>query len=40
MRLFLAELARDYGSVAGYVASTGADASALTAALRARYLED
>lgn len=39
MRLFLAELDRDYGSVAGYVAATGADAAALTAALRARYLD-
>jgi protein-tyrosine phosphatase len=38
MRTFLAELAREYGSVAGYVASTGADADVLTAALRERYL--
>jgi hypothetical protein len=39
MRTFLAELARDYGSIAGYVACTGADADALTAALRERYLD-
>jgi protein-tyrosine phosphatase len=39
MRTFLAELARDYGSVAGYLAGTGADADALTAALREQYLD-
>ena len=38
MRIFLTELGRDYGSVSGYVASTGADAPALTAVLRALYL--
>lgn len=38
MRLFLDETARDHGSIAGYVSSTGADVGALTAALRARYL--
>ena len=39
MRTFLTELTRDYGSPADYVASTGADAPALTAALRSRYLD-
>lgn len=39
MELFLLELARDYGSVPGYVASTGADVPALTSALRDRYLD-
>jgi protein-tyrosine phosphatase len=39
MRLFLDETARDHGSVTGYVASTGADVEALTAALRALYLD-
>jgi protein-tyrosine phosphatase len=39
MSTFLTELARDHGSVAGYLASTGADPDALTAALRERYLE-
>lgn len=39
MRLFLDETARDHGSVADYVASTGADAEALAAALRALYLD-
>jgi protein-tyrosine phosphatase len=39
MELFLAELARDYGSVSGYIASTGADPEDLTRRLRALYLE-
>lgn len=39
MELFLRELARDYGSVPGYVAATGADVPALTSALRDRYLD-
>ncbi len=39
MELFLLELARDYGSVRGYIAATGADVPALTAALRDRYLD-
>lgn len=39
MELFLLELARDYGSVVGYVAATGADVPALTSALRDRYLD-
>lgn len=39
MRLFLAELDRDHGSVAGYLSGIGADAAELTAALRTRYLD-
>lgn len=39
MRLFLDETTRDHGSIAGYVASTGADVEALTAALRGLYLD-
>lgn len=39
MELFLLELARDYGSVTGYIAATGADVPALTSALRDRYLD-
>ena len=38
MRLFLAETARDFGSAAGYVASTGADAETLASRLRRLYL--
>lgn len=39
MELFLRELARDYGSVPGYVAASGADVPALISALRDRYLD-
>ena len=39
MELFLLELARDYGSVRGYLASTGADVPALASALCDRYLD-
>ncbi|MFD8707473.1 tyrosine-protein phosphatase [Kitasatospora sp. NPDC059648] len=38
MELFLTALARDYGSVSGYVASTGADPEDLARRLRALYL--